>query len=329
MPVFNAEKYLRASISSVLDQSFEDFELIIINDGSVDTSEAVIQSFHDKRIRYYRQSNQGQVIASNTGIGLAKGRFIKFLDADDLLNSRHLELQLNVLDGDQSKLASCEWAYFHKNPEQALFGKEYTHKDYTNPMDWFFDSHHFDKGMLGAWMWLIPRKLLEKAGYWNEKLTLNNDFDLSTRLICASEGIRFAKGAKLYYRKGHLNALTHSKSTSAYESALLTTELAMKNVLNREDSERMRRLFADRFQWWIYEIYPQHRNIVYQMGQHVENLGGSILKPIGGRVFKMLNSIFPWKWVSMTQYYLHQSIWKPILKWKNKQKLKNNFSSDF
>lgn len=325
MPVYNTEKYVAAAIQSVLQQSFTDFELIIINDGSKDESEAIIKSFKDERIVYIKQENKGQVVASNNGIKKASGQYIKFLDADDLLSSRHLELQLNALAGTQLQLASCEWAYFYENPEHAYFEKEYTHKAYTNPLDWFYDSHHYDKGMLGAWLWLIPRELLNKAGYWNEQLSLNNDFDFSTRLICASQGIRFAQGAKLFYRKGDMNASTHNKSKKAYESALLTTELAMYKVLSLEDSERMRRLFADRFQSWIYEIYPQHRKIVHRMETHVKSLGKSFLKPVGGSIFKLLNAIFPWKWIKIMQFYIHQSIWKPVLKWKYKQKFKTKF----
>jgi len=327
MPVFNADRYVGAAIQSVLEQSFTDYELVIINDGSTDGSEAIIKSFTDERIVYIKQENKGQVIASNKGIELAKGAYIKFFDADDLLNNKHLELQYQVLNGSKSHLASCQWSYFYDKTDTITFKSEYTDQDYTNPLDWFFDVHLYDSGMLGAWRWLIPRELLDKAGYWDTRLSLNNDFDFSTRLICASQGIRFAQGAKLFYRKGDMNALTHSKSKKAYESALLTTELAMQKVLGLEDSERMRRLFADRFQSWIYEIYPKHNDIVQRMGTHVKNLGGSTMKPIGGSIFNLLIAVFPWKWIKITQFYLHKSIWKPVLKWKYNSKLKRQFGN--
>jgi glycosyltransferase involved in cell wall biosynthesis len=326
MPVYNAEAYVAGAITSVLSQSFEAFELILVNDGSTDRSEEIISSFKDSRIVRVHQQNQGQVAASNKGIKLAQGDYIKFLDADDLLNVTHLESQLKVLNGGYNKLASCQWAYFYENVEKAVFKKEQTHRDYANPMDWFYDSHHFDSGMLGAWLWLIPRSILEKAGYWNEKLSLNNDFDFSARLLEASEGVKFAESAKLYYRKGNLNALTHSKSRKAYESALLTTELAMQTILGCENSRRMQKLFADRFQSWIFEIYPKYQDIVTQMEKHVQSLGGSKKKPDGGKMFQLLNLIFPWKWVKWIQYFLHSTIWKPVLKWKYKQKLQKQFS---
>lgn len=321
MPVYNAEKYVGASIQSVLDQRFSDFELIIINDGCTDQSAAVISSFEDQRIVYHEQPNQGQVIASNNGIKLARGRYIKFFDADDILDPAHLDLQYKVLNGSTVHLAACQWAVFYEDYHTASFKPEYTNRDYDEPLDWFYDAHHYDVGMLGAWRWLIPRPLLDKAGYWHPDLSLNNDFDFSVRLLCASQGVRYAKGAKLYYRTGNQGALTHSRTRNAYQSALLTTELAMDQILGLENSARMRRLFANRFQTWIYQIYPEHPDIRRTMHSHIKRLGGSTVKPEGGRLFRFLNQFLPWEIVRWVQFLMHKTIWRPILKWKYSKKL--------
>lgn len=84
MPVFNAENYIKQSIESVLNQSEQDFELIIINDGSIDESEEIIKSFSDRRIKYFYQENSGAAAARNKGLDNALGDFIVFQDADDL-----------------------------------------------------------------------------------------------------------------------------------------------------------------------------------------------------------------------------------------------------
>jgi len=83
MPVYNAEKYIKQSIESILNQSEQDFELIIINDGSTDKSEEIIKSFSDKRIKYIYQKNSGAATARNKGLDSALGDFIVFQDADD------------------------------------------------------------------------------------------------------------------------------------------------------------------------------------------------------------------------------------------------------
>ena len=323
MPVYNAQNYLIEAIESVLGQTFKSFELIIVNDGSIDTSEAIINSFKDPRIVSIKQENQGQASACNKGVKAASGRYIKFFDADDVLNPLHLEKQYQALNGHDCYLASCQWAYFYENHRLINFEKETTHKNYDYPLDWLYDSHIHDSGMLGAWLWLIPKKLLDKAGHWDERLSLNNDFDFSARLLVASKGVKFTQGARLFYRKGVENSLTLKTNKSAFQSALLTTELAMKTILNVENSERMRKLFADRFQSWIYQIYPRDKGIISKMKTHIQNLGGSQLKPQGGMLFRTLNTILPWTWVKQLQYIMHKTVWKPVLKYKQRVKSKN------
>jgi len=95
MPVYNAEEYLNESIESILNQTFTDFEFIIINDGSSDGSEAIIFSYDDKRIRYIKnESNLKISHALNKGITLAKGQYIARMDADDISYSERFELQV-------------------------------------------------------------------------------------------------------------------------------------------------------------------------------------------------------------------------------------------
>ena len=74
IPVYNKEKQLSNTIESVIKQRFEDFELIVVNDGATDTSEAIIKSFTDPRIHYIKQENQGVSVARNTGIQCSKCR---------------------------------------------------------------------------------------------------------------------------------------------------------------------------------------------------------------------------------------------------------------
>ncbi|MFI5451275.1 glycosyltransferase family 2 protein [Pedobacter sp. UC225_61] len=98
MPVFNSELYLRESISSILNQSFTNFELIIINDGSTDASDKIIRSFNDNRINYVNNlSNKGIVSVLNEGLDLSKGKYIARMDADDIATAHRLETQVQFL----------------------------------------------------------------------------------------------------------------------------------------------------------------------------------------------------------------------------------------
>ncbi len=83
IPTFNRMPFLRIAVGSVLTQSFRDFELIVIDDGSTDKTQELIKTFKDKRIKYFYQENRGPAAARNSGIKKAKGEFICFLDSDD------------------------------------------------------------------------------------------------------------------------------------------------------------------------------------------------------------------------------------------------------
>lgn len=99
MPVYNAGEFLRLAIESILNQTFSDFEFIIFNDGSTDESSKIVRSYKDPRIKFYDYSqNSGYVIHLNTGIEIARGKYIARMDADDIAHPQRLEKQVSFLE---------------------------------------------------------------------------------------------------------------------------------------------------------------------------------------------------------------------------------------
>jgi len=116
MPVFNAQKFVSEAIKSVLDQSYERFELIIVDDASTDGSLTRIRKFNDKRIRYVGlEENGGAGKARNEGIRLAKGRYIAFIDADDLWLEEKLSEQIRFMQRENTSLSYTD--YYLMNEE--------------------------------------------------------------------------------------------------------------------------------------------------------------------------------------------------------------------
>lgn len=95
IPVYNGERYLSLAIQSILEQDYHPFEVIVVDDGSVDNSGDIARSFNE--VHYIYQSNQGVSVARNVGIAAAQGEFIAFLDADDLWASNKLSVQVDYL----------------------------------------------------------------------------------------------------------------------------------------------------------------------------------------------------------------------------------------
>ena len=97
VPLFNKARYVARCLTSILNQNFTDFELIVVNDGSTDEGEEVVRSFSDERVRLINQANAGPGAARNRGMGDARGEFIAFLDADDEWLPGYLEQSLRIL----------------------------------------------------------------------------------------------------------------------------------------------------------------------------------------------------------------------------------------
>jgi glycosyltransferase involved in cell wall biosynthesis len=293
-PCFNAASYIRSAIDSVLSQTYTNIELLLINDGSTDETEAIILSYADPRIRYFSQNNKGQCAASNYGLSHAKGEYLKFFDADDVMNAMHIEAQLNKLNGQKDALASCAWGRFYDhNYKSAKFIPEPVWKDLP-AMEWIKQSLTQKYDMMGAWLWLIPRGVIAKTGGWDERLSLNNDFEFSMRLLTHVTEIKFAEEAKLYYRSG-ITSLSQQPSLKAFEAAVLSTDLGCSYLLSKEDTSYTRQLCADRYKEWLFRIYPAHKELAALLETKIQELGGSNRTMEGGIVFRFLSVLFGWK----------------------------------
>jgi glycosyltransferase involved in cell wall biosynthesis len=109
IPVYNGEKTIQATIESVLNQTFTDFELIVINDGSKDATLEIISSIQDSRLKVFSYPNAGQAVSRNRGISKASGEYIAFIDADDLWTKDKLEAQLKALQDNPQAAVAYSW----------------------------------------------------------------------------------------------------------------------------------------------------------------------------------------------------------------------------
>lgn len=92
VPVYNVEKYIQRCVDSILNQTFKNFELILVNDGSTDNSLKMLEKYkNNKKVKIYSQENQGPAIARNYGISVSKGKYVMFIDSDDYIDSNYIE----------------------------------------------------------------------------------------------------------------------------------------------------------------------------------------------------------------------------------------------
>ena len=127
IPVYNAEKFLDKCINSVLNQTYDDYELILVNDGSTDRSEEICSRYcntkkYDKniKIKYIFQTNSGVSAARNKGIDVAEGEFITFVDADDYLDEKYLDIMINAQNSYNTDLTVCAHVNYSYNGNKQI-----------------------------------------------------------------------------------------------------------------------------------------------------------------------------------------------------------------
>jgi glycosyltransferase involved in cell wall biosynthesis len=135
LPVYNGAGYLAEAIQSILDQTYPDFELIIINDGSTDESAAIIRMYDEPRIRYYEQSNQGLPATLNRAVGLANGRYLARQDQDDISFPERFRKQLEFLDAHPDHGIVGTWAEIWVGNTKT----KRTHKHHSDDLTLQFD----------------------------------------------------------------------------------------------------------------------------------------------------------------------------------------------
>ncbi|HXI69417.1 MAG TPA: glycosyltransferase family 2 protein [Verrucomicrobiae bacterium] len=295
IPCYNAERYVAAAIQSALDQTWPNKEIIVVDDASIDGSGAILDSFCVKGVRVIHERFGNASSARNRAFKESTGEFIKFFDADDLLEPRTIELQMERLAGSQTAVASAEWGRFYGD-DLATFkpNPQSVWRD-MNSLDWLVETWMDARPMMQPGMFLIPRAVLGRSGLWNEKLTLIDDFEFYARVLCHASEVRFTPGAKLYYRSGLQGSLSSRKSRAAVESAFDSVMSGTAHLLARRQDEKARLACANLLQDFIYTYYPEHGDLRKNMEERIEKLGGSSLPPSGPPRFEQLRRIIGWK----------------------------------
>lgn len=175
MPAYNCGKYISAAVRSILSQTFNNFELIIIDDGSTDDTETIITGFKDKRLKYIRIQHSGTAAALNYGISKCSYDWIARIDADDLNIPDRLEKQVQYLAKNPDIDILSSWSVYFRDPARILFflneplNHDEIHKylDLHNPLNQSA---------------MICRKNIFERFKFNESLDSNEDYELLYRL---------------------------------------------------------------------------------------------------------------------------------------------------
>lgn len=294
MPCYNAEAFIADALESVLAQTWSNIEVVVVDDGSLDGSREVVETFSDRGVRLIARPNAGAAAARNHAFLETGGHFVLFLDADDLVGPSHVAALFAAIAGTPHCVAMGPWDRFFNARHEAAFRPRSGYRDATGP-EWLAAEWMNAQPMMQSGTFLIPRPLVEAHGGWDERLSLNDDFEFFTRIISRSAGVRFAPDARLYYRSGIKGSLSGRQSRFSIESAFLSSMLATQHLLGAEDSPRSRRACANILQSFEYKYYPAHDDLRAKIRARVVELGGSDLVPDGPPGFHKVRRWFGWR----------------------------------
>ena len=158
VPAYNAEKYIEKCLNSLVNQTKEELEFIIVNDGSTDSTEELVKNYKDKRIKYFKNKNQGIGKTRNFGINQAKGEYIMFLDSDDYIEKTCCEEMYNKAKNDNLDIVICDF-----------------YKEYDNGNIEEIHTPHFENSSLKDNPNIITEYLSPWAKIYNRKLIVDNN----------------------------------------------------------------------------------------------------------------------------------------------------------
>jgi glycosyltransferase involved in cell wall biosynthesis len=224
IPAYNAERTIRETIESVQRQTFQDFELIVINDGSVDRTLELVQSIQDERLKIFSYDNGGLPVARNRGISHISGEFIAFLDADDLWTPDKLELQLKALKQHPEAGVVYSWTCFMDVNEQGEAVSFLPSPQYS------FEGNVYAKLLVSDFIHsgsntLICRQAIASSGEFDPTLKSCEDWDYWLRLATHWHFVVVPKYQILYRRTP---GAMSSKVEVMKESALMAMEKAYR-----------------------------------------------------------------------------------------------------
>lgn len=234
IPAYNGDRYLGSAIDSVLGQTYQDYEIIVVDDGSTDNTAQVVKQY-GKTVRYLSQTNQGVAASRNLGLAAAMGNYIAFLDQDDLFLPHKLSSQVALLDRDEKLgMVNSGWQIYRgdsfsdRQAETEEAGvkpwQQIPQLTATNLIIW-------KPVFLGAM--LFRRNWLERAGGFNTTLEQTPDVDLVMRLAKIGCPAAWVEQVTVKYRQHETNA-SHDALRQAQELNQITADFFTQSGLAPE-----------------------------------------------------------------------------------------------
>lgn len=262
IPVYNVEKYLEQCLDSIINQTLKDIEIICVDDGSTDRSLEILQEYKEKdnRIKVLTQKNLYAGVARNTGLKVATGKYLSFLDSDDFFELNMLEEMYNKAEKDNSDIVICGWHNYDNNLQKVIkdfrISYKYVEKSPFSPYD--FRKELFDICKPNPWTKLFRHQFFIDNNLYFEDCICCNDITCICLSMVLAKKISIVDKCFIYYRSNQSNNITANRNKN------LDSVLYAINKL--EEKLKKLNLYKD-----FKQTFFKKALISYNFGRNVKN----------------------------------------------------------
>ncbi len=312
IPVYNCGESLHRTMRSVLDQTYPEIEVILVDDGSTDNSYAFAKQYESDRVKILQQKNAGAAVARNRGLAIAKGEYIQFLDAGDVLDKAKIAAQVSVLQNQPGKVAVCNYKQFTTE-------EELTNNVYPDQSSFIYSSDDPQDFLINLWggkgelnfiqtnCWLVPKTIIERSGGWRAYRCPDDDGEFFARVLLASEGIVYVPGVYNYYHiaASGANQLSRSKDKKYLQNTLLTIDLKHQYLVRSGHHPYIKKAIASQYLRFAVDMFPAQKILSAIAYKRYSSLNEKVKVPVlGGRIIELIKTIFGWRVARLTRSYL-------------------------
>lgn len=292
MPLYNAEDFIAETITKLKEQSYQNIEVIIVNDHSTDSSVDIVKSFDWDKIKLFTNTKKGACSARNYAFKQSSGDYIKFLDSDDYCTAKMIERQIEtIIREDKKSLVFSPLKLLFPDGSFSEPKRSIDH-DYDVAFDLQVEIMKFG-GTNIPYCYMMSRELVEASAGWDESVLKNQDGEYFSRVLAHANKAFSVSDEFVIYRKTG-TGLSTKLSSKAVNSVLETHRKVIALAIEKNDTEEMKQVCGRHLGLFVFIYYLELKEILNKVDEITKELSVPLLLP-ERRVLKLLRQFLGWK----------------------------------
>ncbi len=302
IPCYNAEKWIGKCIDSALSQTYSPVEVIVVDDGSTDTSLSIIEKY-GKQIKWISYTNGGPSVARNRGIQISKGKYIQFIDADDYISPMKIKDQIEFLKTSDKDIVYGDWCCQIYDDDSTIKSSSYITNQSAEDIIYYILSNN----SIHCGSCLCKREVIEKISGFDESLRIAEDYDFFVRLALSGAKFSYLDSCNYFYRIYNAITASHGQGINHPNSVKFVLDriclfLEDKDLLN----SKYRHVLAYKY-FFLAKSYSilgafKESNICYKLSNEFSE--NQRFTPDGNSKHEKIYNLIGWELTSMLMYTL-------------------------